>query len=397
MSQINPVSQAQICCIQDYVIAHGVEYRECQAMGEENGMRTLLDKLLLLALALLPLLFHMGGALSVIALLCASAVTSLVSYRPEKAGIALCGLYLLLCLWRGEFMPFLPLIAYDLASPAAWRGALFLECGAVGSICAGGGVACHCVWTALYRRFFPAAKPYPGPLGEMQRRLHCMQDETKEARLLLESKNRELMEKQDYEVRLATLDERNRIAREIHDNVGHLLTRSLLQIGAMQVVHAREPSLSSELGAVKETLTDAMNSVRQSVHDLHDESIDLRRQLQELTNAFAFCPITFTFDAGELPGSLKYCFSAIVREALSNIARHSEATHATVAVIEHPALYQLVVQDNGQGSNEADPRGIGLDNMRQRVEALGGIFRAEGKKGFKIFVSVPKQEKKRMD
>lgn len=395
MSQINPVSQAQICCIQDYVIAHGIEYRECQAMGEENGMRTLLDKLLLLALALLPLLFHMGGALSVIALLCASAVTSLVSYRPEKAGIALCGLYLLLCLWRGEFMPFLPLIAYDLASQRhgavrfSWSAALLVQFAQGEALLViASGLLCIAAFLLQSRT---------RALGEMQRRLHCMQDETKEARLLLESKNRELMEKQDYEVRLATLDERNRIAREIHDNVGHLLTRSLLQIGAMQVVHAREPSLSSELGAVKETLTDAMNSVRQSVHDLHDESIDLRRQLQELTNAFAFCPITFTFDAGELPGSLKYCFSAIVREALSNIARHSEATHATVAVIEHPALYQLVVQDNGQGSNEADPRGIGLDNMRQRVEALGGIFRAEGKKGFKIFVSVPKQEKKRMD
>jgi len=58
--------------------------------------------------------------------------------------------------------------------------------------------------------------------------------------MLLRQKNRELIEKQDYEIRLATLNERGRIAREIHDHVGHLLSRSILQIGALMVTKGRE-------------------------------------------------------------------------------------------------------------------------------------------------------------
>lgn len=74
---------------------------------------------------------------------------------------------------------------------------------------------------------------------------------------------------------LQTLRERNRIAREIHDNVGHMLSRSILQMGALITIHKEEP-LHGQLAGVGETLNQAMNSIRESVHDLHDESIDLR-------------------------------------------------------------------------------------------------------------------------
>lgn len=204
--------------------------------------------------------------------------------------------------------------------------------------------------------------------------------------------NRELMEKQDYEVRLATLNERNRIAREIHDNVGHLLTRSILQVSALQVVVRQDEELCRELNGVKDSLSSAMDSIRRSIHDLHEESIDLRMQLLALTEAFSFCPVKLRYDAGELPKDVKYCFIAITREALSNIAKHSGATQAEVSVLEHPALVQLVVQDNGVRRGVRDRAGIGLQNMRDRVEAFHGVFRAEqAGEGFRIFISIPKE------
>ena len=58
---------------------------------------------------------------------------------------------------------------------------------------------------------------------------------------MLQEKNKNLMEKQDYEIYLATLRERNRIAREIHDNVGHMPSRSILQMGALITIHKEEP------------------------------------------------------------------------------------------------------------------------------------------------------------
>lgn len=185
------------------------------------------------------------------------------------------------------------------------------------------------------------------------------QDGARELSLHLERQNRELLDKQDYEVRLATLNERNRIAREIHDNVGHLLSRSLLQVGALQVVN-RDETVRQGLDTVKDTLSGAMDSIRRSVHDLHDESVDLHMQLEAMLRDFTFCPVKLDYDSGEMDRGLKLAFLAIVREALSNVMRHSDATMASVTVREHPALYQLIIRDNGhQGGPKATGAGSG--------------------------------------
>ena len=219
-----------------------------------------------------------------------------------------------------------------------------------------------------------------------------LRDQSWETSLYLESKNKDLMEKQDYEIRLATLNERNRIAREIHDNVGHMLSRSILQVGALMAV-CRDDSLNPELSALKSTLTDAMDSIRKSVHDLHDDSINLHDTLTAILSAYKFCPVRLDDGIESIPPApVRYCFSAIVREALSNTARHSDATQVTVTLREHPALYQLLIRDNGTKNPPASSNGIGLSNMAERVASLGGHFRTDFKNGFHIFISIPKGE-----
>ncbi|MFQ7549831.1 MAG: sensor histidine kinase [Blautia marasmi] len=128
----------------------------------------------------------------------------------------------------------------------------------------------------------------------MMTEFHNSQDSTREESLYLEQRNRELLEKQEYEIQLATLTERNRIAREIHDNVGHLLTRSLFQIRAMQVVWKEQEELAAQLSAVKSTLDDAMNNVRSSVHNLYEESVDLQMVLSRLTRNLPSVPRHWT-------------------------------------------------------------------------------------------------------
>lgn len=81
----------------------------------------------------------------------------------------------------------------------------------------------------------------------------------------------------------------------------------------------------------------------------------------------------------------------MVREALSNISRHSNATEASLSVLEHPGFYQVIIRDNGTQAAAAGSGGIGLMNMRERVEDLHGIFRTEVQNGFRIFISIPKQ------
>ncbi len=226
-------------------------------------------------------------------------------------------------------------------------------------------------------------------LEHQERRFYALQDDAIEKERSLEQKNRALLEKQDYQVQLATLTERGRLAREIHDNVGHLLTRALFQVSALQVM---QPQNKDALGMVKTTLEDAMTNIRASVHDLHDEALDLRLELQKIIDAFPACPVTLRYNCKPVPPAIHYCFIAVVKEALSNIARHSNATAATVSVLEHPALYQLVIEDNGSKAAKNAKPGIGLINIQNRVTALQGNFIVQSNQGFRIFISIPKTE-----
>ena len=87
-----------------------------------------------------------------------------------------------------------------------------------------------------------------------------------------------------------------------------------------------------------------MTSVRESVHDLHDDSVNLREVTEELVGEFTFCPVDLSYDMGyDVPREIKYGFIAIVKEALHNIVRHSDASKVKIVMREHPALYQLIV------------------------------------------------------
>lgn len=226
-----------------------------------------------------------------------------------------------------------------------------------------------------------------------------IRDDIQEKNLQLSDKNRHLIENQDYEVYVATLKERNRIAREIHDNVGHMLTRAILQMGALMTIHKEEP-LSSQLDQVKQSLDTAMNNIRESVHDLHDESVDLNQVLGEI-----IAPLKEKFDCRyecEIPKNVdrkyKYAIIGIVKEATSNIIKYSRNDKVDIILREHPAMYQIIVHDyvankNKTGdkvSNNTSSPGIGLQNIRDRVEALKGNVSITNVDGFKLVITFPK-------
>lgn len=221
-----------------------------------------------------------------------------------------------------------------------------------------------------------------------------LRDNSVEQELHLKQNQKQLLARQDDEIYIATLKERNRIAREIHDNVGHMLSRSILQTGALLAIYKEDTALSPHLKELKASLDEAMNNIRNSVHDLHDESIDLKNSLRNLTDNFRFCPIQLDCEVSkQLPKEIKYCFIAIVKEALNNIMKHSNATKVSVMVKEHPGLYQLLVEDNGtKVFSVSDASGIGLSNMKDRVEALHGIIHITTEQGVKIFISIPKNQ-----
>lgn len=225
-------------------------------------------------------------------------------------------------------------------------------------------------------------------------------DTTKEYELLLKQKNKSLLENQDYEIRVAILNERNRISKEIHDNIGHILTRALLQIGALLTI-SNDDSMKSNLSQLKNSISEGMDSIRNSIHNMHDESIDLYTTLNSLIKEFTFCPIYMNYHIqSSLPLKLKFCFIAILKEALSNIIKHSNATEVSISCIEHPIMYQLIIWDNGTTSHKISlkdftdrneqGKGMGLHSIIDRVQGFQGNIYITDNSGFKIFITIPK-------
>ena len=245
---------------------------------------------------------------------------------------------------------------------------------------------------------------YAGKYQALYQDFHQIRDDSEEHTLLLSEKNKALLEKQDYETYAATLRERNRIAREIHDNVGHVLSRSILMTAACKTIN-KDEALAPLLENLEASLNDAMNSIRSSVHDLHDDAVDLEDAIKGLVKDFTFCPIALTYDMSrQVPREVKYSLISITKEGLSNVMRHSNADSVNILLREHPALYQLCIEDNGTSGNEIPDiqtesdsdkmnnisDGMGLSNIRDRVKSLGGTVQITQEKGFRIFVTIPK-------
>lgn len=229
--------------------------------------------------------------------------------------------------------------------------------------------------------------------------LRRWRDAVQEGRLALAERARDLAERQDLEVSCAVLAERARIAREIHDNVGHLLTRSVLQMEALAVTHEDDPALAKELAAVGATLHEALGTVRASVHDLHDEAFDPQTTLAELIGEFPGIAGTLAFEAESLPRPVALAVVAIVREALANARTHGRATSVAVSLLEFPGFYQLAIEDNGRAANLVGEGGLGLASMEERATALGGTFSfgplPPPRTGSRVFATFPKTQEVR--
>jgi signal transduction histidine kinase len=358
-------------------------------------MRKLIDKLVVFVAALALYVPGSDPVYMVVPILTALIITAVLSYvENEKIILSICAAYLLLCLFRAEFLFFIPLLCYDAAfltkKDKYWLLSflpLVVQYTAL--------PLPFVLLTAALTLAALVLKYRTVTIENMEKDYRKLRDTATEISIQLEQQNKELLEKQDYEVHLATITERNRIARDIHDNVGHLLSRSILQVGALLAIN-KDNVIAENLKLVKDTLSEAMDSIRASVHDLHENSIDLKTEIQKLIDGFSFCPIVFHYDMdtdldGNLDKNMKYCFIAVIKEALSNILKHSNAANASVTICEHPALYQLIIKDNGTKGSYDSENGIGIKNISDRVTSLGGNINISTENGFRIFISIPKK------
>ncbi len=224
--------------------------------------------------------------------------------------------------------------------------------------------------------------------GILTEKIKKMRDDNQENENFLKERNKILLEQQNVEIRMATLKERNRIAREIHDNVGHMLTRAILQTGALKVLE-KEEKLKEQLNDLQQTLNVAMNNIRNSVHDLHDDSINLEKAVKELIMAFPKLDIDFEYEVeNQIDKNIKYGFLAIIKEALTNTLKHSNGNKVRIEIVENPGFYKLVVTDNGTEIQENFVGGMGISSIQERVETLNGVLRISTDNGFRITITI---------
>lgn len=226
--------------------------------------------------------------------------------------------------------------------------------------------------------------------------LNMTRDDSKELEKMLEEKNKRLMSEQDQQVHLATLAERNRIAREIHDNVGHLLSRGILLLGAIATVN-KDEKLKPQLDMLAGTLDESMEKMRSSVHDLHDDSIDLKKNLEDIISELKNYEVTTDLDLDEeFDIKIKLSLIGILKEAVTNIIKHSNGDSVSIILQRNYSFCSLSVTDNGNVPDDEKDRilagnidGIGLQNILNRARSLGGDAYFYTDEGFTVFARLP--------
>ena len=367
-------------------------------------MYEIIDKILLFLCCLAVYLFQADSNYIIVPVIVSIVLSSLfVYYEDHRIRIAGIVFYAFLCLLLPGYLLFLPLLLYDVLHSREQYLFVLLPFLLAYHRNSYGGIIITVTILLLLISFLLKYKT--DKLNSLHVEYNELRDNSAALSLLLEEKNQTLLNNQDYEINLATLNERNRISKEIHDNIGHLLSRSLLQVGAMLTISGEE-IIREGLTDLKHSLSEGMDQVRNSIHNMYDESIDLYTQLEQLTKSFHFCPIQFEYDISSTPSlPFKHCILGITKEALANVMRHSNATKVSVLLREHPAMYQLVIQDNGtmdhnnkqrlqqliQGQEFTD--GMGLSNIIDRVKGFDGNINFLVDQGFKIFITIPKVQK----
>ncbi|WP_413280559.1 sensor histidine kinase [Floridanema evergladense] len=181
---------------------------------------------------------------------------------------------------------------------------------------------------------------------------------------------------------LATVQERNRIAREIHDSLGHSLTAFNLHLEAALRLLESDPEEARELLVEAKLLgSNALRDVRQSVATLRsdllkDRSLDvaLTELMQNFHRTTNITP-NFTYQVNfSLSTPIKIAVYRIVQEALTNICKYAAASEVNIS-IQADKMLKVIIQDNGKGfDTEKTTSGFGLQGMRERTLALNGNF-----------------------
>jgi two-component system sensor histidine kinase DesK len=211
----------------------------------------------------------------------------------------------------------------------------------------------------------------------------------------IQRQNRDVIHAKDREIlHLARIAERERIARDLHDVLGHTLSLVVLKADlAARLIDVDPVRARLELGDLRDAARKSLADVRRTVGGMHQ--VSWQEGLQTACGLLDAAGIKTTISAlpaEHLPESLQSALAHVVIEASTNITRHSSARHVLIALSDSDSALTLSVEDDGAGKIATE--GHGLAGLRTRIEAAGGEFKVlQGGAGLRLVAVLPSPQR----
>jgi len=204
----------------------------------------------------------------------------------------------------------------------------------------------------------------------------------------------------DYALRIekmAETRERNRLAREIHDTLGHVLTSISTGLQACLMLTNKEPAIiKRQIGLLQETAHEGLVDIRRSVKALRPDALErfnLREAIQKLSNNVQYVTnakvdLKIENFNSFLSADEEEIIYRIVQECLTNSIKHGAANNIQVSLYMIDEFAIIKINDNGMGCKNII-EGFGFRHMRERIEFLGGSIEYQSENGFQIKAAIP--------
>jgi two-component system, NarL family, sensor histidine kinase DesK len=201
--------------------------------------------------------------------------------------------------------------------------------------------------------------------------------------------NRKLRKANEEIEHLAKVAERERIARDLHDVLGHTLSVITLKSELAGKLIDRDPQRAArEIREVEETSRQALSDVRDAIRGYRSHG--LLAELARAKSTLETAGLTVECDAAasvNIPAMQESILSLAVREAVTNIVRHAHARTCRMRLEQQNGSCRLQISDDGRGCNGNE--GNGLRGMRERVEMVGGTLQRIGESGTTVTITLP--------
>ncbi|MBU9723875.1 MULTISPECIES: sensor histidine kinase [Bacillaceae] len=191
---------------------------------------------------------------------------------------------------------------------------------------------------------------------------------------------------------LVKREERMRIARDLHDTLGHTLSLLTLKAQLVSKLTTKDAARAkTEAAEMERTCRTALAQVRELVSDMRSTSV--AESLVESESILKAAGISFDIHGDtnleSLPSVTENILSLCLKEAITNVVRHSGADHCTVSLEKTEGEVTIMVDDNGVGFEQSEDFGNGLSGMKERLELIDGKMTLLGEKGTQLILSVP--------